>query len=193
MNRRTLDQIVIVDVEATCWEAEPPPGQMSEIIEIGVCLLDVACGERKERASLLVRPTRSTVGLFCTQLTGWTQEQVEQGTTFEAACSILRERFKTKERVWASYGDYDRSMFERECQSRQIPTPFTAGHINVKTLLAAVYGLRHETGLSKALTLLGLPFEGRHHCGEDDAWNIAAILSRIVVAARPGVRGPARR
>ncbi|NEE10677.1 DNA polymerase III, partial [Streptomyces sp. SID7499] len=25
----------VVDVEATCWEGQPPPGQVSEIIEIG--------------------------------------------------------------------------------------------------------------------------------------------------------------
>ena len=39
---RKLDQILVVDVEATCWEGDPPPGQISEIIEIGLCVLDVA-------------------------------------------------------------------------------------------------------------------------------------------------------
>ncbi len=28
---RKLDQILVVDVEATCWEGQPPPGQESEI------------------------------------------------------------------------------------------------------------------------------------------------------------------
>lgn len=188
MPRRTLDQIVIVDVEATCWEADPPPDQTSEIIEIGICLLDVASGERLDRDSILVRPTQSVVSAFCTQLTSLTQEQVEQGTSFEDACSILRLRFKTKERVWASYGDYDRGMFERQCKRQEVKYPFSARHINVKTLLAATYGLKRETGLSKALNLLGIPLEGTHHRGVDDAWNIAAILSRIILAARPGVK-----
>ena len=35
----------IVDIESSCWENEdgsktPPPGQQSEIIEIGICLLE---------------------------------------------------------------------------------------------------------------------------------------------------------
>ena len=38
---RKLDQILVIDVEATCWEGNPPPGQTSEIIEIGLCVLDV--------------------------------------------------------------------------------------------------------------------------------------------------------
>ena len=33
---RKLDRILVVDVEATCWEGDPPPGQISEIIEIGL-------------------------------------------------------------------------------------------------------------------------------------------------------------
>ena len=69
MLRRTLDQIVVVDVEATCWEADPPPHQTSQIIEIGVCLLEAANGERIERESILVRPTQSSVSPFCTHLT----------------------------------------------------------------------------------------------------------------------------
>ena len=186
MSRRTLDQIVVVDVEATCWEGAPPPGQTSEIIEMGVCLLDVASGDRVERGSIIVRPIESAVSPYCTELTSLTQEQVDRGIPFEEACSLLQTRFKTKERVWASYGDYDRGMLERQCKRRKVDYPFSAGHINVKTLLAAAYGLKHEVGMSRALRLTGMPLEGTHHRGADDAWNIAAILSRILLAARPG-------
>ncbi|MFE2626194.1 DNA polymerase III, partial [Streptomyces caelestis] len=31
----------VVDVEATCWEGQPPPGQVSEIIEIGLTVVDL--------------------------------------------------------------------------------------------------------------------------------------------------------
>ena len=42
---KILDKIIVIDLEATCWEGDPPPGQESEIIEIGLCILDVATGE----------------------------------------------------------------------------------------------------------------------------------------------------
>ena len=29
---RKLDRILVVDVEATCWEGDPPPGQIREIL-----------------------------------------------------------------------------------------------------------------------------------------------------------------
>ena len=35
---RKLDKIVVVDIEATCWEGKPPEKQESDIIEVGICL-----------------------------------------------------------------------------------------------------------------------------------------------------------
>jgi inhibitor of KinA sporulation pathway (predicted exonuclease) len=58
---RRLDRILVVDVEATCWEGDPPPGQISEIIEIGLCVLDVTTLARVEQRDILVRPGCSTV------------------------------------------------------------------------------------------------------------------------------------
>jgi inhibitor of KinA sporulation pathway (predicted exonuclease) len=34
------DLLNVIDVEATCWAGEPPPGQVSEIIEIGLAVVD---------------------------------------------------------------------------------------------------------------------------------------------------------
>jgi inhibitor of KinA sporulation pathway (predicted exonuclease) len=192
MPRRRLDRVVVVDVESTCWEGDPPPGEVDEIIEIGMCLLDVATGERSERASILVRPVRSRVSEFCTRLTRLTQSQVEGGIPFAEACGRLGSEYGTKERLWASYGDYDRRMFERQCREMQVPYPFGLGHLNVKSLVALAFGLSREVGMSRALAHLGLPLEGTHHRAGDDAWNIAAILSRLLLGARAGLGGASR-
>lgn len=186
MSGRKLDCIVIVDVESTCWESATPPGEDNEIIEIGVCLLDVTTGERQDRESILVRPERSKISAFCTQLTTLTQVQVDQGISFAEACDLLKKKYKSDNRQWASYGDYDRQMFDSQCQKRGVPYPFGKSHLNIKSLLAITCGLSREIGMSQALQHLGMPLEGTHHRGGDDAWNIAAILSRIIGAARHG-------
>lgn len=179
-----LDQILVVDIEATCWEGAIPPGQESEIIEIGICPLDIASGQRLQKESILVKPECSCVSEFCTQLTTLTQEQVDQGIAFSEASSILRKKYLSKDRIWASYGDYDRRQFQRQCQTRSITYPFGNRHINIKTLLAIVYVLPREVGMAQALELLNLPLEGTHHRGGDDAWNIAGILSTLLLQAR---------
>ncbi|MDP9374711.1 MAG: exonuclease domain-containing protein [Chloroflexota bacterium] len=188
---RKLDQIIVVDVEATCWEGAPPKGEVSEIIEIGVCPLDVASGQRLGCRSVLVRPERSRVSPFCTRLTTLTQEQVDAGMPFAAACALLSREYGSKERLWASYGDYDRRQFERQCQGRGIAYPFGPGHLNVKSLFAVVQALPREVGMAEALAALGLPLEGTHHRAGDIPGVIARLLAGIHLQSRGGA-GTAR-
>jgi inhibitor of KinA sporulation pathway (predicted exonuclease) len=178
---RKLDQIIIIDVEATCWPGAPPEGQESEIIEIGLCLLDIASGQRLEKRSILVKPTRSKVSEFCTQLTTLTPKEVKKGVSFEQACAILEQEYLSKRRIWASYGEYDHDLFRRQCESRRVSYPFSKGHINVKTLFAIMHALPYEVGMVRALEIMGLELEGTHHRGHDDAWNIANILSKLLL------------
>ncbi|NEB75550.1 hypothetical protein G3I40_09975 [Streptomyces sp. SID14478] len=39
-------------------------------------------------------------------------------------------------------------------------------------------------GMAQALEIAGLPLEGRHHRGEDDAWNIAALVLHLAERER---------
>ena len=93
---RKLDQILVIDVEATCWPGAPPDGQESEVIEIGICPLDVATGERLEKRSILVKPECSRVSEFCTQLTSLTQKQVDQRghQLCDKACARLEREYR---------------------------------------------------------------------------------------------------
>jgi len=181
---RRLDRILVVDVESTCWEANPPPGQMSEIIEIGLCMVDVAALERVERRSILVRPACSTVSAYCTQLTTLTQADVDAGIPLAEACRVLAQEYQSGQRLFASFGDYDRQQFERNCSAFGIPYPFGPTHLNVKNLAAIAYGWSREVGMSEALKRAGLPLEGTHHRGGDDAWNIAGLLSHLLRSIR---------
>ncbi len=177
---RRYDQILVVDIECTCWERHTPPDQENEIIEIGLCMLKPATGERVEKRSLLVRPERSTVSDFCTSLTTLTQAQVERGMSFSEACLILEKQYRGRQRVWASYGDYDRQQFERQCAARGIQYPFSPSHLNIKTLFTLIRGMRHDLGMAQAMEQMQIPLEGRHHRGDDDAWNTAAMLHQLL-------------
>jgi Inhibitor of the KinA pathway to sporulation, predicted exonuclease len=166
----------VVDVEATCWEGAPPPGAVSEIIEIGLTVVDLDKGVRVEKHRLLVRPARSEVSAFCTELTGLTPGEVAEGLEFAGACRELASRHRTGERPWASWGDYDRHQFTRQCAATATPYPFGHRHTNAKAVFTAAHGLRKRPGMAQALRIADLPLEGRHHRGEDDAWNIAALI-----------------
>lgn len=166
----------VVDVEATCWNDQPPAGMVSEIIEVGVTVVDLREGCRVAKHSILVRPQRSTVSEFCTKLTSLTQDQVDRGITFAEACKQLAVDFAAGPRRWASWGDYDRKQFERQCQATKTPYPFGHRHVNAKAVFTEARGLRKRPGMADALDIAGLLLEGRHHRGDDDAWNIAALV-----------------
>lgn len=178
---KLLDKIIVVDVEATCWNGNPPEGMTSDIIEIGICLLDVHTGEITDNRGIIVTPSRSTVSDFCTELTTITPEMVEtDGIGFQDALKILKSEYDSQSRIWASYGAYDLKQFQRQCNDLGVGFPFGPSHINVKSLFAVKHKLHHETGMAGALHLLGLPLEGTHHRGVDDARNIAKILYSIL-------------
>lgn len=169
----------VVDVEATCWDGPPPPGEVSEIIEIGLTVVDLRAGERLAKHRLLVRPARSRVSPFCTELTSLTQEEVDSGTTFAEACRTLAAEHRTNRLPWASWGDYDRHQFTRECERGSAAYPFGRHHINAKAVFTGSHALRRRPGMAQALQVADLPLEGRHHRGDDDAWNIAALVLHL--------------
>lgn len=173
------DYLVVVDLEASCWLGHPPPGEQNEIIEIGACLLALETGEVSAKQSLLVMPTRSKISEFCTELTTLTQEQVDTGIQFYAACDILRADYDTPNRMWASWGNYDKNMFIGQCASFGIDYPFSPKHFNLKKVYSKVYGKR-APGMAATLEALGLPLVGTHHRGGDDAYNIAMIAAAML-------------
>lgn len=181
---RSLDVILVVDLESTCWDGDPPPNQTSEIIEIGLCTVDVKTLKRIEKRSFLVKPICSTVSDFCTKLTTITPDMVADAPSLADAIKLLKKEYDSKNRLWASWGDYDRRQFERVCREQKVGYPFGPTHLNVKTLFATAIGANRELGLDGAYQQLGLQMEGTHHRGDDDAWNIAQILCRLMQTMR---------
>lgn len=173
---KRLDQILVIDVESTCWDGAPPEGQISEIIEIGLCTVDVTTWERVEKRSILVEPERSAISDYCTKLTTLTPDIFAEAGNFSEAVQILIQEYDSRKRLWASWGDYDRWQFNHVCQVYNVAYPFGNSHLNVKTLFALANGLNREIELDSAHEMLGKTMEGTHHRGHDDAWNIAGIL-----------------
>lgn len=178
---RKRDKILVVDLEATCWEKNQTPiGQQNEIIEVGFCVFDVARNTPTEKRSILVKPMRSKVSPFCTKLTSLTQEQVDGGTTFSEACRILQEEYDAKSYLWISWGAFDKRMFKKQCGSFDVPYPFSQNHANLKKVFAQLHHRKKQVGMMRALTMTELEHTGKHHRGDDDAWNIARILAYMI-------------
>ena len=185
MSKEALnDEILIVDLESTCWDNDQPADQTSDIIEIGVAHLNRKTLQVTNNWTVKVIPTRSTITPFSERLNGITVEDIKLvGVPLAEAFSCLVTA-KSRQRTWASYGNYDRRKIDEDARTFRLRYPMSPRHINVKTLLAVVLDLPREIGMDEALKLLGLPLMGRHHSGKDDAFNIAKILGWILAATR---------
>ena len=172
---KRLDHILVIDIESTCWEGGfPPRGEANDIIEIGLTPLEVSSGRRIEKRSILVRPERSKVSPFCTELTTLNQGQVEGGVAFKDACRILEDEYHSRDRLWASFGDYDRRSLEAVSRTGH-PLPVRSSHLNVKTLFA-VAGAVRRVGLPQAMGSLGL------RLGNSSSWPRRRVECRAVTS-----------
>lgn len=168
----------VIDLESTCWEPPEtqPQDEMQEIIEVGIAVVDIKKLSIVSNKSILVKPQQSKVSLFCTKLTTLTQEMVDAGISFDDACKILKGEFDASKRTWVSWGDFDRKMFEKNCEHYNIQYPFGPRHLNLKNCFTMLHGLDREPGMDSALDHLKLKLDGTHHRGCWDALNIAKIF-----------------
>lgn len=189
-----LNKIFVADAEATCWSSEAEQGkQPNEIIEIGMCEVNLKTRTVENKKSFVVRPHFSKVSSFCTALTGWTQEQINEGDDIRDVLGFIKDYYRiTNNHVWASYGEYDRVKLSSSSVNKgnllglygiareDNPFAMMRSHLNIKTLMAMKEGLKKEIGMARALAYYKLPLEGRHHNGADDAFNIGKIFLKVL-------------
>lgn len=172
---------LVIDLEATCDDQGAVPKHEMEIIEIGAVLVDGETLQPKGEFQTFVRPVRHpTLTPFCRSLTSITQAEVDAAPGFPEALDALR-RFMTEGLVgryplFGSWGNYDRNQFRQDAAFHQVKLPFGSDHLNIKQAFSDALGIRKRFGMAQALKRVGIPLEGTHHRGIDDARNIAKLL-----------------
>jgi len=183
-SRLGLDRVVVLDLEATT-AADRPPNAIRDVIELGVCELNLSDGSARRAASVIVRPSSSEVTAFATKLTGITAERAAKGVPFVDAIGWLVEEYQPASLPWAAYGNFDRAQLISQCEREGLEFPLNPDYLNIKLLAALRFGWARQKGLSSTLDALALKPEGRAHRGRDDAVNAACVLYR---ALQPALR-----
>jgi inhibitor of KinA sporulation pathway (predicted exonuclease) len=176
--------ILIVDVESTCWDDKKEQGsQKNEIIEVGYA--PIKNGKVGGKGSVFIKPEHSTVGKFCTKLTTITPKDIEsKGLNVKQAYSKLKKIFSGF-KAWASYGHYDRNMLKKMFKLYGIPDFLPKKHIDLRGLFAKKIlnsDNRQDapSNPADAMKKIKMPFVGVNHRGDDDAYNIAKLYLRMI-------------
>jgi len=168
------DKVLCIDLEATCGEGIPKDG--SEIIEVGIAVINNNTLEIEKSSFILVKPEFTIITPFCTRLTTWTPEAVaKDGIPLKDACKILREEYHASEYVWYSWGMYDRNQMANECKRKGIEYPLSYVHFNLKNMFSLLHGFDRMYGQAGASERMRFQWSGTHHRGVDDSRNAAML------------------
>ncbi|NWI64497.1 ERI2 exoribonuclease, partial [Todus mexicanus] len=193
--------LIVLDFEATCWR---DAGRRSpEIIEFPAVLFNTSTGEIEAEFHTYVQPQEHPVlSEFCTELTGITQNQVDEGVPLNICLSqflkwiqkIQKEKkilfgtdtpsnssSEAKACTFVTWTDWDLGVcLQYECKRKQLRKPdIFNSWIDLKATYRAFYN-RKPQGLSGALQDLGIAFAGREHSGLDDSRNTARLAWRLI-------------
>ena len=172
--------LLIVDLEATCWDrTHHKPGNM-ETIEIGALRIDAENPDQVREFQTFVRPVRYPVlSNFCKDLTSIRQSDVETADPFPEAFSRFLDWIGDLGSVrLSSWGEYDRKQFLRDCSFHKVPYPFSDDHFNIKKFVANRLHCKPQ-GMKQILKRTGIELEGTHHRSLDDVRNIWKILKSV--------------
>lgn len=176
---------LIIDVEATCTDSDEFPRHESEIIEIGAVLLN----ENNKTVDIyeqFVKPVRNPILTdFCNELTTITQNDVDNGMSFDKAMEDLESWVYSHTCVqndsftFCSWGGYDKNQFNRDAEFHGITNFLNrVEHVNIKKQFGKSQQVK-PCGMKKALNLSKLKLIGTLHRGVDDAINMAALIPWI--------------
>ncbi|XP_048567837.1 ERI1 exoribonuclease 2-like [Triticum urartu] len=191
--QQDFDYFLVVDFEATCEkDARIYP---QEIIEFPAVLVDAATGRLESAFRRYIRPKHHPVlTQFCRDLTGIRQEDVDGGVDLGQALR-LHDAWLSAATTGAgakrcggrlavvTWGDWDcRTMLEFECRFKGIEKPsYFDQWINLRVPFQAALGGGGRFTLQEAVRAAGLDWEGRLHCGLDDARNTAWLLVELML------------
>ena len=206
--------IGVLDFECTC--EENTWSYLHEVIEFPVVLVDTSTKQIVDSFHRYVRPTENaTLTKFCSTLTGIDQEQVDNAEPIDTVLHELDAWLRSKDLVHGGGATHDFSVFafatdgwdldhflDVECRRKGLYKP--GAYLDRWVDLEKIFkekranaddrnGRKKPRSSRRAnlLTMLRhhkLQFEGRLHCGADDARNLARVALALLEADEDPLR-----
>ncbi|XP_048350655.1 ERI1 exoribonuclease 2 [Sphaerodactylus townsendi] len=200
--RQVFGYLIIIDFESTCWR-DGRKHYSQEIIEFPAVLLNTTNGKIESEFHMYVQPQEHPVlSEFCTELTGITQNQVDEGVPLPICLSQFSkwiQKIQKEKKIifdsalpnvaasegklcaFVTWSDWDLGVcLQYECKRKQLRQPeILHSWIDLRATYKLFYSRRPQ-GLNGALQDLGIVFAGREHSGLDDSRNTAHLAWRMI-------------
>jgi inhibitor of KinA sporulation pathway (predicted exonuclease) len=181
---KQFEYLLVVDIEATCWESNEGRVHEMETLEFAAAVVRTSDLSVIEAFSIIIQPrVHPQLSDYCKSLTHISQAQANAGIRFEEIADVLAPRLQPYLRsiAWASWGNYDRRQLEQDASRWGVPAPLgEITHINLKKAFAKKRRIKGtRPSVRRALDIVELPYEGVAHSGIDDVRNITRLLAYL--------------
>src|SRR5688572_30481137 len=170
------NRVLCIDVEMTCWEGEPPAGEVSEMIALGIVDLKTDDLEIRRAQQFLIRPQFSTISPFCSTLTGITPSEGAAAPPLAEVMRTVRKTFGQSD--WCAWGRDD-ELIRESCARAEAEFPFPGLFHDLAAQVRLLLGLTYRLSLDEALARFNLDFEGQAHDALADARNLARLFMEV--------------
>lgn len=173
-------KFILFDIEATCWDGYHSNG-IQEIIELGALSYN-RFGEENGSFIHLVRPEiNPRLSQFCKELTGITQQDVDDAAVFENVYQKFEEWVEPDVDTWfVSWGTFDLEILNEACSRTVNDASMIQNHVDLQSKYTQLKSLTPRTSLAKAVEIEEWDFEGSPHRAMPDTRNMAHIFREYI-------------
>ena len=156
-------------------------GQLSEIVEIGACKVDLQSRGITDQFQIYITPKSGYVAKSTRKFINMTQEDVKKSVPFREAI----HQFSTwlgQEYFLCSWGKDDRFHLIDQCIRNRINLDWLKNYNDIQQQIGKFLETKtkNQLGLKNALDLAGIEATGKAHRGIDDAINTAELLIKFL-------------
>ena len=172
--RWTGSPLIVMDLEATCWEVDTRVDRQ-EIIEIGAVKLDSGLKAVSEFSRFIRPKAEPELSAFCMRLTSIRQQDVNAAAFFPEVFADFAAWAGPAPIRFAAWSGYDLEQLKSDCRRHALDLPAAVeSYVDLRQLFARQRGVP-LCPMTSALDQLDLTLEGTLHRGIDDARNTSRL------------------
>jgi inhibitor of KinA sporulation pathway (predicted exonuclease) len=175
-NKKDTKNILILNTRTTCWEKRNT-NNVSDIIKMNVCVLNTQLEKITAIDEFIIQHPNIQISTYCSQVTGLSQKDVDNGISFNTVCDILEKEYFANDRIWACYGLFSKNIFYQQCKKYSRRMPMSNDFINIKSLYSLIMQINTEVKLDKAFEMMGMHYSKGLH---DEAYYASLLLGSML-------------
>lgn len=155
-------------------------GQLSEIVEIGACKVDLQSKTITDEFQIYICPKSGYVSKSTRKFINMEKDDVKKAVSFQIGIDLF-SKWLGKDYFLCSWGKDDRVHLMNQCARYRMNLDWFKNYNDIQHQIGKILtaNTNNQLGLKNALKLAGIETIGKAHRGIDDAINTARLLIKF--------------